>query len=452
MIVKKPLSPITLPVIFFAGVIALGTVLLHSSFSLNQRSFSWLDALFTATSATCVTGLTVVDTGTFFSRFGQTVILCLIQLGGLGIMSFTSLTFYLLRKRVSMTDKIAVGQGLLHDSAFQLGQFLQRIFFWTMIIEAGGAFFILIQDHAKFSLFSAVFHSVSAFCNAGFSLNPHSLVPWCGDWRINFVFIILIVLGGLGFSVLVECQQYIFAIIRNPGGRRRKLSWYSLTVIKTSLFLILVGAFAIFFAENIGFSKNISGSKAVLGALFQSVTCRTAGFNTVHIGLMTNASLLIMIILMFIGGAPGSCAGGIKVTTFRVLWAFIKAQLKGNPQAVIGKYAIDKKSLSNALILFVFAGALIVFAVLLLNFTEGGDIPHPQAKGLFIEIVFEAVSAFGTVGLSTGLTPRLSDGGRIIITLLMFIGRLGPLVLLVSFQSMQKKELYAWPEEKILIG
>ncbi|GBE13623.1 Ktr system potassium uptake protein B [bacterium BMS3Bbin14] len=452
MKVKKPLSPITLPVIFFAGVIALGTVLLHSPFSLNQRPLSWLDALFTATSATCVTGLTVVDTGTFFSRFGQTVILCLIQLGGLGIMSFTSLTFYLLRKRVSMADKIAVGQGLLHDPNFQLGQFLQRIFFWTMIIELCGAFFIFIQGHAEFSLFSAVFHSVSAFCNAGFSLNPHSLVPWCGNWGINFVFIVLIVLGGLGFSVLVECQQYIFAMIKNPGSRRRRLSWYSTTVIKTSLFLILVGAFAIFFAENIGFSKHISSSEAILGALFQSVTCRTAGFNTVNIGLMTNASLLIMIILMFIGGAPGSCAGGIKVTTFRVLWAFIKAQLKGKTQAVIGKYAIDKKSLSNALILFVFAGALIVFAVLLLNFTEGGDIPHPQAKGLFMEIVFEAVSAFGTVGLSTGLTPRLSDGGRIIITLLMFIGRLGPLVLLVSFQSMQKKELYAWPEEKILIG
>jgi trk system potassium uptake protein TrkH len=451
MRVKNFFSPIAFPILFFAGIICIGTILLHSPFCLRGGSISWLDALFTATSATCVTGLSVVDIGTFFTQQGHIVILSLIQLGGLGIMTFTSLAFYLWRRRITITDRLAVGQSLLHDPSFHLGHFLKRIVFWTFIVEVCGALLIFVQQPHSFPLFSSLFHSISAFCNAGFSLHTDSLISVRGNWGLNLVFIFLIISGGLGFSVLVEGQSYLAGRMRNPK-KRARVSWYSMTVIKTTVFLIIAGFIGIYLAEYVGLQRNVSGYEAILTALFQSVTCRTAGFNTLDIGRMTNVSLFLMIILMFIGGAPGSCAGGIKVTTFRVLWAMFVAEVKGREQAVIGKFAVDKESVNNALTLFVYAGCFILISTFILDFTEGGDIPHLQARGQFLEILFEVVSAFGTVGLSTGLTPKLSMSGRVVILLLMFVGRLGPLVFLAALQNLRARDLFLRPEEKILIG
>jgi trk system potassium uptake protein TrkH len=451
MKVKNFLSPIAFPILFFAGIICIGTILLHSSFCLRDGSISWLDAMFTATSATCVTGLSVVDIGTFFTLQGHIVILCLIQLGGLGIMTFTSLAFYLWRRRITITDRLAVGQSLLHDPSFHLGHFLKRIVFWTFLVESCGALLIFIQQPRAFPLFSSIFHSISAFCNAGFSLRADSLVSVRGHWGLNLVFIFLIISGGLGFSVLVEGQSYLAGKLRNAK-KRVKFSWYSMTVIKTTVFLIVAGFIGIYLAEYVGLQKNVSGHEAILTALFQSVTCRTAGFNTLEIARMTNVSLFLMIILMFIGGAPGSCAGGIKVTTFRVLWAMFLAEVKGREQVVIGKFAVDKESLNNALSLFVYAGCIILISTFILDFTEGGDIPHLLAGGQFLEILFEVVSAFDTVGLSTGLTPKLSMSGRVVILMLMFVGRLGPLVFLAALQNLRTRDLFLRPEEKILIG
>ncbi|MDH5297489.1 MAG: ATPase [Desulfobulbaceae bacterium] len=453
MHIRQSLPPYALPIIFFGLVILAGTLMLHNQASHVAGPISWTDALFTATSATCVTGLSVVDTGTTFSRFGQNVILALIQLGGLGIMTFTGLAFYLWRHHVSLSDRIAVGQSLLHDPTFHLGRFLIRITLWTLAIETTGALLLYIQDPGGFAPYSALFHAVSAFCNAGFSLHSNNLMAWRGNWGINLVFILLITLGGIGFSVLVELQEYAAGgfqrTVRNQG---RRLSWYAQVVIKTSLFLVIAGWLAIYVAEFVGFNRQLPAAESILTALFQSVTCRTAGFNTIDIGQMTTVSLLIMLALMFIGGAPGSCAGGIKVTTLRALTAFIQAQLKGRRQTVIGRFAVAQDAVNKALILIVFAFGIITCATLLLSITEGGDIPHPETRGLFLEILFEAVSAFGTVGLSTGLTPKLSMAGRWIITLLMFIGRLGPIVFLVAIQSFQKKLFYNWPEENMLIG
>ncbi len=454
-VMKTPSSipPYALPILFFGLVIITGAALLHCSISLTSAPISWIDALFTATSATCVTGLSVVDTGTFFSRFGQTVILALIQVGGLGIMTFTGLAFYLWRRHVSLSDRIAVGQSLLHDPAFHLGKFLIRIVLWTLTIEAVGAFFLFIQAPKDFPPYSALFHAVSAFCNAGFSLYSNSLSNWRGNWGINLVFMLLIILGGIGFSVLVELQacaaRKFQPIVKNQG---RKLSNYAQVVIKTSIFLIIFGWIAIYAAESIGFNSHMLTGEALLTALFQSVTCRTAGFNSVDINHMTNVSLLVMMMLMFIGGAPGSCAGGIKVTTFRALTAFVHSQIKGRRQAVMGRFALNSDSVNKALILLVFATSIITFATLLLTISEGGDIPHPEARGLFLDLFFEAVSAFGTVGLSTGITPKLSMVGKSIITSLMFIGRLGPIVFLVAIQSFQEELFYDWPEENMLIG
>ena len=453
MIIRKFFPPISLPILFFAAIICLGSILLHTSFCRTGQDISWIDAFFTATSATCVTGLSVVDTGSFFSTGGQTVIFGLIQLGGLGIMTFASLALYLHRNQVSITDRLAVGQTLLNDTSFHLGRFLIRIVMWTFIFELVGAILLWLLEPGRFTPFSALFHAVSAFCNAGFSLYPDSLVQFQGRWGINVVFMVLIIFGGLGFAVLAEFSAFI------PGRRRERyhrgrhrFSWYAQMVVKSSLFLIVVGAIAIFCAESIGNNSSLNGFGSLLTAFFQSVTSRTAGFNTVPIETMTNVSLLFMVILMFIGGAPGSCAGGVKVTTFRTLAAYLISQMKGREQVVVNKIAIAPESVSRALILVIFSATMVFVTTVVLMMTEGGNIPHQEARGLFLEILFETVSAFGTVGLSIGLTAKLSGFGKIIIMILMFVGRLGPLILLAAVQEIGREKLFRRPEEQILIG
>lgn len=444
-------APISLPIFFFLGAILIGATLLHSPFCCQGDVISWLDALFTATSAVCVTGLIVVDTGQEFTRTGQIVILALIQMGGLGIMTFTSLTFFLWKKRVTLTDRIAVGQSLLHNSDFHLGHFLIKIVTLILMIEFVGAVLLFFAAPQGFPPFSALFHAVSAFCNAGFSLHSDSLMGYQSDWLVNLTIILLIILGGVGFAVLVEGKKIFLTRLRRPGERIQK-SWHFTVVIQTSFFLIIAGWIYIYCAEFLGSNGEISYQQALLASLFQSVTCRTAGFNSLDLSVMTNASLFFMIFLMFVGGAPGSCAGGTKVTTFRILVAFIRAQISGRDQAVIGKYAVDRESVSNAMILLFFSLALIFLCLIALNFTEGGNVPHSQSRGQFLEILFETVSAFGTAGLSTGLTSKLSPPGKIIIMFLMFVGRLGPLVLLSSLQTMRTKVLFSQPEVKLSVG
>ncbi len=413
-----------------------------------------MDALFTATSATCVTGLAVVDTGTHFTLFGQSVILALIQLGGLGVMTYASLVFYLWRKRVSVADRIAVGQSLLHDPSFKLGRFLLRLILWTLTIEGGGLLLLHLADPKGFSWYSSLFHSVSAFCNAGFSLYSDSLSAWRNNLWVNLVFIFLITAGGIGFSVLVEFEQVAVEKLgrKNRTKRCKGLSWYSRVVLVTSFWLVVGGAAVLFFAEFIGFHQPMKLNTAILSSFFQSVTCRTAGFNTLDIGGMTNLSLVAMMALMLIGGSPGSCAGGVKTTTFRALTAFTMAQVRGREQSVVNGRALDQVSLRKAFTLSLFAFFIVTLATLILTFTEGGDVPHPYARGQFLEILFESVSAFGTVGLSTGLTPQLSSAGKIVISTLMFVGRLGPVFFLGVLQTMYEKPRYRWPEENILVG
>ncbi len=375
---KHPISPFSLPIIFFAAVIGTGTLLLHAPFSASDKAISWIDALFTATSATCVTGLVVVDTGTFFSFAGQAVILGLIQVGGLGIMTFTGLAFYLLRRKVSLTDRIAVGKNLLHDPSFHLGRFLLRMVVWTMVIELTGAVLLFLLAPTSFPPFAALFHAISAFCNAGFALQASSLMAWQGNWGINLVIMLLIIAGGIGFSVLLETavtDSRIYWSASRP--RFEEILLVQQSILQTTLFLILFGWISLYLAEFAGYRHNLSSQTEILSSLFQSVTCRTAGFNSLNIGAMTNVSLLIMIMLMFIGGASGSCAGGIKISTFRTLLAFITSQFKGRKQAVINRTAVDEQTVNRAFILVITSLIIIIFATLLLTITEGGDALHP---------------------------------------------------------------------------
>ena len=450
---KKCFPPISLPVIFFALVIGLGGALLHHPISTTATRITWTDALFTATSAVCVTGLAVVDTGTYFSRFGQNVILALIQLGGLGIMTFTSVAFYLWRRRISITDQIAVGQSLMTNQGMGLIHFLKRMLLWTFAIEMLGALSIYLSAPAGISAYAAVFHAISAFCNAGFSLYPDNLIGWQGAWLANLSVMGLIIAGGIGFSVLIELGAlFPTTVAPRKKKRRLRLSWQTSIVLRATAWLIGTGWAAIFVAEYLSANNRANLSVSALTALFQSVTCRTAGFNTVDVGQMTTISLLVMLILMFIGAGPGSCAGGIKVTTFSVLWHFIKAQFKGRAQTVIGHFAVSQEAINKALLLVVFEGMILFVATVIMTISEGGDAPHPFTRGLLLEVLFEEISAIGTVGLSMGMTAKLSMLGKWIITLLMFIGRLGPLVFLAVIQEIRREQFFKWPEETIQIG
>ncbi len=451
---RKLFNPFFLPVLLFAVAIVLGTFLLRMQISWAGGELSWVDALFTATSATCVTGLVVVDTGSFFSGFGQMVILILIQLGGLGIMTYAAFIFYIWRKKISIADNLAIGQSLIHKSGFRLGKFLQKMVLSVLTIELLGALYLYWFYPQEFPPFCAVFHAVSAFCNAGFSLFPDSLIRFQENLGINMCFMLLIFMGGLGFGVLMEISG-----IYRPGGaetkklfyKAKRLSWHSRMVFSTSLILILAGWVFLLISEPMGELKNGLDTH-LLVALFQSVTSRTAGFNTVEIGYMTNTSLLVLILLMFIGGSPASCAGGIKTTTFRSLFAFVWSSLVGRRQVVLGNFALNWKTLNKVMTILVFSVVTILVAVFVIMLIEVGKMPHPETHGMFLEVLFESVSAFATVGLSTGITPELSNASKIVIIFLMFTGRLGIILLLSVLHNWQKTERFSWPEDSLLVG
>jgi len=453
---SKLTSPFWLPVWSFVGAILAGGVLLHlrAARQAGQPALGWLDAWFTATSAVCVTGLVVVDTGSHFSLAGQVMLLGLIQMGGLGVMTYSSLVFFLLGRHVSLADRTAVGKTLLHDPSFSLRRFLLLVVLGTLGVELSGAVLLHLLDPVAFTPWSALFHSVSAFCNAGFALQPDSLTTWRTNVPVNLVFMLLITLGGLGFYVLHDCVQVLRARLEyhQPEGVRPRLSWHSRVVLSTSLFLVLAGGGAIFLAELLGGSQEGTWQQTLLVSFFHSVSCRTAGFNSVEMGELTNVSLLLMIGLMFIGGSPGSCAGGVKTTTARVMWGFLVTQFRGGDQVRVGRFAVDRQTMGRAFTLVALAAMLICTATLLLNISEGGDVPHTEARGLLLETLFEATSAFGTVGLSTGMTADLSPLGKIVAMVLMLVGRLGPIWLLTALATWQQIPHYRLPEKDIPLG
>ncbi len=447
-------QPMVFPVFFFGITILAGSILLSQPVSLTRgTSLSWSDALFTATSATCVTGLAVADTGSTFSHTGQMIILFLIQVGGLGIMTLTSLALYLFRQKVTLTDRIAVGQNLLQDPRFHLGRFLLNIVIWTFIIELIGAGLLHLATDGVMGLPTALFHAISAFCNAGFALYSSSLCQWSDSLGVNLIVIVLITMGGIGFFVLGESSQWMLSRLKSQQqDKHTRLSWYSTVVLKTSLLLVVGGTLAIFFTEFIVQTHNKPWTSALLASFFQAVSCRTAGFNTIPIGELTNVTLLLMMALMFIGAAPGSCGGGIKVTTFRALVAFLHSELVDREQTVIGRMALSRDSIRRAVSIVSFSTVIIGCGVLILSLSETGGISHSDTRGQFLEISFEVVSAFGTAGISTGITPTLSLTGKYTLIVLMFLGRLGPLLFVGLLHAIRSRELFTRPESDLLIG
>lgn len=438
---EKKLSPPQVLLLGFLAVIAIGTILLNlPAASSTGRSIGFINALFTATSATCVTGLIVLDTGKDFSSFGQLIILILLQSGGLGIMTMSTMFAFLIGKRISLRQRLIIQESLNQFSIGGLVRLAKYILIFTAVIEVVGATILFFCWQKIYSplqaLYLAVFHSISAFCNSGFSLFSDSIMRYKGNLMVNLTFMTLIILGGIGFLVLLELFQY---------GKNGTLSLHAKLALKISLILILIGFTIIFLVESNNPSTlgKLNFPEKVYGSIFQSVTTRTAGFNTIHIGSMQNATLFLIIILMFIGASPSSTGGGVKTTTFGLLILYAWSSLTGKEVIHLFKRRVSPDIIPKALTVITLSLALVIIMTILLSYVEGED---------FIKILFEVVSAFGTVGLSTGITPSLSIAGKIIIVITMFTGRIGPLGLALSLIQKREPEIIKYPEEKIMVG
>lgn len=441
---KNLLNPSKVLVLGFATVILIGTLLLTLPIAAEDgKGLSFLNALFTATSATCVTGLVVVDTGDTFSTFGELVILSLIQLGGLGFMTFATFLFFLLGKKISLKERLLLKEAFNNIELAGIVKLVKRILIFTAVIEFVGGVILSIRFSFDMPIGKAIyfgfFHAISNFNNAGFDImgEYRSLTPYVDDPVVVLTVCSLIILGGLGFIVMNEMYEY---------RKTRRLSMHTKVVLMTTLILIAGSTIFIFLFEY-GNNKTLGSLTAFgkfLGALYQGVTPRTAGSNTLSIADLTHPSLFLIILLMFIGGGSGSTAGGIKITTFAVLMATFWSQIKGREDVVLFRRRIVMETILKAFTVATSGVIIVIIVTLLLSITEKGHV--------FIMYLFEAVSAFGTTGLSMGLTPELSPIGRVLIIFTMFVGRLGPLTLGFAITKRRTSEPFHHPKGKIMIG
>ncbi len=444
---KKKISPAKSLTLGFLSLIILGTVLLLLPAS-SKQSVSIIDAMFTATSATCVTGLVVYDTGSHWTGFGQSVILLLIQVGGLGIMTFSTLGAYIVSGKINLRSRYLFEDSIAGGHTQNVGKLILSIIFSTLIIEAVGAVILAwrfsINKPLLESVYLGVFHSISAFCNAGFALFSTSLSGFHSDYLLNITVILLIISGGIGFWV-------IFDILKLLRKKSRRLGLHSRIVLITSAFLILFGFLLFLFFEWNNVLNGRPFVQKLVDALFQSVTTRTAGFNTLPIEAMTSSTLLLFIMLMLVGASPGSCGGGVKTTTFAVVSAMIFSRFRNEPQVRLLNRGVSERVVSKAIAIVFFAMVIVIVAITVLLVTEHPGGPHMMGRTLFLEVVFEVFSAFGTVGLSMGLTPVLSFTGKIVIILLMFIGRVGPLTIALAIVQ-RKNARFKYAEEELWVG
>jgi len=439
----------------------------------GSDNLGFVDALFTATSATCVTGLIVKDTGRDFSLMGKLIILSLIQLGGLGIVVFGAVFALLLGQALSLRESVAMQDLLSARTLGRIGNMIAFIFIGTILIEAVGAVstFNMWDDvpdriaNVHEQWFCSIFHSVSAFCNAGFSLFSDSFVRYSRCWAVYLVICPLIILGGLGFGVLYDLLYTIADRVRGFFRRRleqryrvsievptpKRMQLQTKIVISVSACLIVLGMLAILLLEHYAGSGDSAenSNPGVLGALFQSVTARTAGFNTVHISALSASSKFILILLMFIGGSPGSTAGGIKTVTLAVVIMTAVAALRKREEVEMFRRSIRVVVVGRAITVTLLFVAVLFGATLALTITEN---THGFAMS---DIMFEVGSALGTVGLSTLTTEQtasLTDAGKLIIIVVMLVGRLGPLTLLAALTFNLKPLRYNYPAEAIIVG
>lgn len=447
------LHPAQIIFLSYLFAIILGTFLLMLPISTNTGSIALIDAVFTATSAVCVTGLVVVDTGSYFTSFGQMVILGLIQLGGLGIMTFSVAFFRLIGRQISFRQRRALQDVFTHTSRENIYDLLKSIFLFTIATELLGMGLLYLHwiHHYPWhqAMYLAVFHAVSAFCNAGFALFETSMMDYRDIPLLNVTVMLLVVLGGLGFPVVYD----LYTTYVKRSHKRQKLLAQTKIVLVTSIILIIVGALLFSILEAKNTLHELLPSEVIWASLFQSVTARTAGFNTVDIASLTEPTLVMMMILMFIGASPGSCGGGIKTTTFALLAAFAWSRFKHEYRVNLFQKSIPvdilTKSIALVLIAIVLTAAL--FFLLLLSSPYGLESGIYQNQR-FLPFLFETVSAVGTVGLSMGVTPQLTILGKIWIIVMMLVGRVGVLTFAYVVVGPTATQGIEYAEENIMVG
>ncbi len=459
----------------FCILIGSGLLLLPRAVPEGEKALYPPDALFTATSATCVTGLIVRDTGTEFSRFGQVVILCMIQLGGLGLMTFGTIFVLLGGHGLGLRHTAVVGQALNEEPLGRIGRMVKFVVLCTLGAELFGALLLrgLWPDHSD-GMFRAVFHSISAFCNAGFSLQADSFISMRDGWRVLLALPMLIIVGGIGFPVLMDVlgglpamARYTFRSQRRTiGVPRPRWSLHTKIVLSTTVLLLVFGTAGLVLveqptrADRVGKAHHLSADEGadrlndwrvmptvqrVRQGWFQAVSARTAGFNTIDLDHLTPAGKLWMIGLMAVGGSPASTAGGVKTVTLAILVLLVWTALRGRENVEVYGRTLPVGLMRRAVALAILFGALLGAATLALAICQG-----PQSK--FIDVFFEAVSACATVGLSLGETARLTTAGKFVLIVGMFIGRVGPLTLLMSLTTGAPSARYRYPSENLVVG
>ncbi|MGJ0848090.1 trk system potassium uptake protein TrkH [Tissierella praeacuta DSM 18095] len=438
---RVKLDPPRVLALGFGSLILIGAILLNLPIATQGgKSIGFINALFTSASAVCVTGLVVVNTGEFWSLFGQIVIILLIQIGGLGFMTMATIGALIIGKKITLKERLIIKEQLNQETMSGLVKLTKYAVLSTFAIEGIGAILLSTRFIPTYGLkkgiWFSIFHSISAFCNAGFDITGNSIVPFVGDFIINMTISGLIILGGLGFSVYID-------ISRNKSFK--KLHLHSKLVLTITVILLVVGMIIFLLIEfnNPYTIGNLNTGEKIISSFFQSVVPRTAGFNSVNIGGLLDTTVFFMIILMFIGGSPGSTAGGIKTTTFGTLILTTVGVIRGNKDVVAYRKRIADEVINRSLAIATVGMTLIIIVSFILTVTEPAD---------FLDVLFETTSAFATVGLTRGITPNLTNFGKLLITLTMYAGRVGPLTMAFAFAKKAKVSNFRYSEGNILVG
>lgn len=452
-LLKRNVSPTRIIALSFLAVILIGSLLLSLPVS-TYTSVSYIDHLFTSVSATCVTGLVTLTVCDTYTLFGQIVILLMIQIGGLGFLTLLSLFLVKFKRRLSYSNKMIMQEALNQNSLNDMSLYIQRVIKYTLLFEGIGALLLLLVFIPKYGvltgIYYSVFHSISAFCNAGFDLlGSNSLIDYQSHLLMNMIITFLIISGGLGFVVWIELKDKIVKYIQKKMSVRKvfiNLSLHSKIVLSTTLLLIFGGMFLFLALEYNNTLKELSLFDKILVSYFQSVTTRTAGFASVDMSILKDSTKFIMCILMFIGGSPAGTAGGLKTVTIAIIILSCISMVKGKQKVSVFNRTIPDIIVKRTLMFALISLFMTFVAIMILSISENKE---------FIDVLFEVYSAFATVGLTASLTPSLSLIGKIVIMILMYIGRIGPLTMMLLFvkkyNQLSGKEI-EYPDGDVLIG
>ncbi len=446
---SRHLPPARIFILSFAGVILLGAFALWFPFSAAREQLTFIDALFMSTSGVCVTGLATIDIGKDLSIAGQVITMVLFQIGGLGIITFSVFLFGLMGRGISFKEREIIQSVFMHTPRRDFLLILKSVLLFTLIIETVGTLLLFIRFSQDFSwgqaLYTSVYHAVSAFNNCGYSLFSDSLMGYRSDWIVNLTIMGLLILGGIGFIVLHE-------LMARWRGSQKRLSVHTKIVLITTGFLIVSGALLFYLFERNFMVKDMDLSTTVLVSIFQAVSPRTCGFNTVDIELLTNGAILLIMILMFIGACPGSTGGGIKTTSAALLFLMIWNRFKGHDEVNVFNRTIPKEILTRTISIIIASAFSVSLITSVLLLAGGTSFPPLESRHFFVQYLFETISAFGTVGLSMNVTPNLNEIQKIAVIIMMFAGRVGPLTLAFSLAAASSKRKITYAEETVMVG